>query len=56
MQTALTPYKKNEKWQKEQIKTDFLHLFKLGSRPSQKIHKKIFKKRLEILFFYSPCP
>ncbi len=37
MQTGLTPYKKKEKWRKEVIKIDFLHVFKLASRRPQKI-------------------
>ncbi len=47
MQTALTPYKKNEKWRKELIKIDFLHEFKLGSRRLQKIHQNIFQEGLD---------
>ncbi len=36
----LLPIKKNEKWRKELIKIDFLHVFKLGSKRPQKIFQE----------------
>ncbi len=57
MQTALIPYKKNEKWRKEITKVDSLHVFKLASRRPQKIRNtsKNTLRTIRMIVFLHPC-